>query len=103
MVSSNQLEDRRTRTVTRNGTTYEQNLSNIGKKVAEPKEKVTATTTATERPQVKKVNIRSQGSGGPPAAALITSADSRKYGGPIAAVVITQSAFASWPQLLSKR
>jgi DNA-binding MarR family transcriptional regulator len=31
-------------------------------------------------------------SGGPPAAALITSADSRKYCGPIAAGVITQSA-----------
>src|SRR5215831_8884416 len=42
-------------------------------------------------------------SGGPPNAALITSADSRKYSGPIAAGVITQSAFASWLPLLSKR
>ena len=42
-------------------------------------------------------------SGGPPAAALITSADSRKYCGPIAAGVITQSAFTSWAPLLSKR
>lgn len=40
-------------------------------------------------------------SGGPPAAALITSAESRKYCGPIAAGVITQSTFASWIPLLS--
>jgi hypothetical protein len=40
-------------------------------------------------------------SGGPPAAALITSADSRKYCGPIAAGVITQSAFTSQLPLLS--
>jgi hypothetical protein len=32
MVSSNQLEDRKTRTVTRNGTTYQQNTANIGRK-----------------------------------------------------------------------
>jgi hypothetical protein len=42
-------------------------------------------------------------SGGPPAAALITSADSRKYCGPMAAGVITQSAFTSWAPLLSNR
>ncbi len=35
-------------------------------------------------------------SGGPPAASLITWAASRKYCGPIAAGVITQSAFESW-------
>ncbi len=34
-------------------------------------------------------------SGGPPAAALITSADSRKYCGPIAAGVTTHSTFTS--------
>jgi len=42
-------------------------------------------------------------SGGPPAAALITSVDSRKYCGPIAAGVITQSAVTSWLLLLSNR
>ena len=41
-------------------------------------------------------------SGGPPAAALITSADSRKYCGPIAAGVITQSALASWRSVVIK-
>ena len=39
----------------------------------------------------------------PPAAALITSADSRKYRGPIAAGVITQSPLTSWLTLLSNR
>ena len=38
-------------------------------------------------------------SGGPLVAALITSAHSRKYCGPRAAGVITQSAFASWAPL----
>ena len=42
-------------------------------------------------------------SGGPPAAALITSVDSRKYCGLIAAGVIRQSAFAFWIPLLSNR
>jgi hypothetical protein len=42
-------------------------------------------------------------SGGPPPAALITSADSRKYYGPIAAGLMTQSAFTSWIPLLSNR
>ena len=42
-------------------------------------------------------------SDGPPAVAFITSADSRKYCGPIAAGVITQSAFTSWIPLLSNR
>src|SRR5947207_15929701 len=40
-------------------------------------------------------------SGGPPAAALITSAASRKYCGPSAAGVITHSTFTSWLPLLS--
>jgi hypothetical protein len=40
-------------------------------------------------------------SGGPPDAALITSADSQKYWGPIAAGVIAQSAFVSGLPLLS--
>jgi hypothetical protein len=42
-------------------------------------------------------------SGGPPAAALITSAASRKNCGPIAAGVITPSAFASSDPLLTNR
>jgi hypothetical protein len=42
-------------------------------------------------------------SGGPPFAALITSAASRKYCGPIAAGVTRQSTFTSWLVLLSKR
>ena len=42
-------------------------------------------------------------SGGPPAAALMTSAASRKYCGPIAAGVITQRAFTPFVPLLSKR
>ena len=42
-------------------------------------------------------------SGGPPAAALSTSKASRKYSGPIAAGVITHSAFAYWLPLLSNR
>jgi hypothetical protein len=42
-------------------------------------------------------------SGGPLVGALITAADSRKYCGPIAAGVITQSAFASLIPLLSNR
>ncbi len=42
-------------------------------------------------------------SGGPPRAALTTSAASRKYCGPIAAGVMAQSAFASWLPLLSNR
>ena len=42
-------------------------------------------------------------SGGPPAAALITSAASRKYCGPSAGGVITHSASTSWLPLLSNR
>ena len=42
-------------------------------------------------------------SGGPPTAALSTSNASRKYCGPIAAGVITHSAFASWLARLSNR
>src|SRR5262249_42134460 len=41
--------------------------------------------------------------GGPPAAAVITSAASRKYPGPIAAGVIAQSALTSWLPWLSNR
>jgi hypothetical protein len=42
-------------------------------------------------------------SGGPPAAALITAAASRKYCGPIAAGVMAQRAFTSWLPWLSNR
>jgi hypothetical protein len=42
-------------------------------------------------------------SGGPPAAALTTSADSRKNSGPIAAGVMTHNAFTSSLPLLSNR
>jgi len=42
-------------------------------------------------------------SGGPPAAALTTSAESRKYCGPIAAGVMTQSTFTSRLPSLSIR
>jgi hypothetical protein len=48
------------------------------------------------RPWRRMISAIFARSGGPPAAALITSADSRKYCGPIAAGVITQSALASW-------
>jgi hypothetical protein len=43
------------------------------------------------------------GQGGPPAAAPITSAASRKYAGPIIAGDITASCFASAPPRLSNR
>ena len=55
------------------------------------------------RPWRRMISAIFARSGGPPAAALITSADSRKYCGPIAAGVITQSAFTSWLPLLSNR
>ena len=42
-------------------------------------------------------------SGGPPAAASITAAASRKYCGPIAAGVMAQRAFTSWLPALSNR
>jgi len=47
------------------------------------------------KPWRRMIAIIFAGSGGPPAAALITSADSRKYCGPIAAGVTTQSTFTS--------
>lgn len=53
------------------------------------------------RPWRRRISAIFARSGGPPAAALITSAASRKYCEPIAAGVITWSAFASWFPLLS--
>ena len=55
------------------------------------------------RPWRRMISTIFARSGGPPAAALITSANSRKYCGPIAAGVITQSALASWVPWLSNR
>lgn len=51
------------------------------------------------RPWRVMISVIFTRSGGPPAAALITSAAWRKYCGPMAAGVITQSAFASRLQL----
>src|SRR5262249_54101210 len=48
------------------------------------------------RPWRRMISAILTWSGGPPAVALITSAASRKYPGPIAAGVIAQSALTSW-------
>ena len=55
------------------------------------------------RPWRRMISAIFARSGGPPAAALITSADSRKYCGPIAAGVIKQSAFTASIPWLSNR
>lgn len=55
------------------------------------------------RPWRRMISIIFAGFGGPPAAALITSAASRKYSGPIAAGEITQSALTSRLPKLSNR
>jgi hypothetical protein len=55
------------------------------------------------RPWRRMISDTLARSGGPPAAAFIASRTSRKYCGPIAAGVITQSTFASWLPRLSNR
>jgi hypothetical protein len=55
------------------------------------------------RPWRRMISAIFARSGGPPGVPLITSAVPRKYCGPIAAGVITQSVFTSWIPLLSNR
>jgi len=55
------------------------------------------------RPWRRMISAIFARSGGPPAAAVITSADSRNYCGPIAAGVIRQSAFTASIPWLSNR
>ena len=55
------------------------------------------------RPWRSMISIMRARSGGPPPASLTASAASRKYSGPMAAGVITQSALTSRSVLLSNR